>query len=285
MDYSELNEDQQSFYQWIIHREEALVGYTMRAPKPWTADPIIQNYRFCNVRREDDKVTKWIKEHWRDPFDGHPNMPLAMVMARTINWPDTLAVVGFPDISNFIFYDWLERVRENIKHRRDTEQQKIWTGAYLVSTNGVRMDKVDYILDKVWVPIHVKLDLRGVSKLQEAHRRLMQFDGMGSFMAAQVVCDLKYTSVLRDATDWDTWAAIGPGSRRGLNRYYGRPLEGAISEAQFLREISELRFAVQQYCGIVLHGQDIQNCLCEYDKFLRVKKGEGKPRSKYDGSR
>jgi hypothetical protein len=32
-----------------------------------------------------------------------------------------------------------------------------------------------------------------------------------------------------------------------------------------------------------LHAQDLQNCLCEFDKYERVRLGEGRPRSNYPG--
>lgn len=274
--------EQPWFFHWIREREKCREGYDKKLPKPWSTDPILQAYRFCNVRREDDKVTKWIKNNWRDPYDGHSNMVLAMVMARTINWPDTLAEVKFPDFSTSYFREWLEEVRSIMKGRR-TKGEKVWTGAYLVSTNGHQMDKIDYILDKVWTPIYEWFTWHEDSTLEEFHKELMKFDGMGSFMSAQVVADLKYTSVLNTADDWDTWSAIGPGSRRGLNRFFGRKLEGSISTSLYKIEIAALQAAVQQYCNLALHAQDIQNCLCEFDKYVRVKNDEGKPRSGYNG--
>jgi hypothetical protein len=277
-----LSGEQPWFFHWVLEREQARCGYEADLPKPWTTDPIVQSYRFCNVRREDDKVTKWIKTNWRAPFDGHVNMVLAMVMARTVNWPDTLEEIGFPDFLPSEFSGWLESTRTQMKHRR-AFQHKVWTGAYLVSTNGHQMDKIDYILDRVWEPIYKRFQRPKEQSLAAYHQALMKFDGMGSFMAGQVVADLKYTSELRGAADWNSWAAIGPGSRRGLNRYFGRRLEGAISSQQFLREITLLQNAVVQYCGMAIHAQDIQNCLCEFDKYCRTKNGEGKPRSRYNG--
>lgn len=274
--------EQPWFFHWITEREKCREGYEKGLPKPWSSDPILQAYRFCNVRREDDKVTKWIKNNWRDPYDGNPNMVLAMVMARTVNWPATLDEIKFPDFSPSYFRDWKEAVREIMKKRR-TDGEKVWTGAYLVSTNGHRMDKIDYILDRVWTPIYEQFSDPENRWLENYHKALMQFDGMGSFMAAQVVCDLKYTSVLSQAPDWDTWSAIGPGSKRGLNRFYGRKLEGNISASLYKIEIASLQAAVQQYCNMALHAQDIQNCLCEFDKYVRVKNDEGKPRSGYNG--
>jgi hypothetical protein len=32
-----------------------------------------------------------------------------------------------------------------------------------------------------------------------------------------------------------------------------------------------------------LHAQDLQNCLCEFDKYERVRLGEGRPKAKYNG--
>jgi hypothetical protein len=41
-------------------------------PKPWTQDPILQSYRFCNVYRELDTVTVWINNNWRTPhYEDH----------------------------------------------------------------------------------------------------------------------------------------------------------------------------------------------------------------------
>lgn len=32
-----------------------------------------------------------------------------------------------------------------------------------------------------------------------------------------------------------------------------------------------------------LDAQDLQNCLCEFDKYERVRMGQGRPRSRYPG--
>ena len=33
----------------------------------------------------------------------------------------------------------------------------------------------------------------------------------------------------------------------------------------------------------MIHAQDLQNCLCEFDKYERVRLNEGRPRSNYPG--
>lgn len=286
-DITGLEGNQPWFYYWIAEREKARLGREYNWPKPWTLDSIIQQYRFCNVRREDDKVTKWIKHNWRDPYDGNVNMVTAMVVARLFNRIETLELVKFPEFDRVQFPYWLENTRKKLKDYR-TEGNTVFTGAYLVSTNGHSMDKIDYLLDRVVTPI-AKSPMFGDAhsahwkSLSLFHSCLVAYDGMGSFMAGQVVADLKYTTVLRNAEDWWTWAPIGPGSRRGLNRYFGRKLEASIKTEQVLAELNMLKLQVQQRLGIELPVHDIQNVCCETDKYLRTKLGEGKPRSRYAG--
>lgn len=272
------------FYHWINEREKCRIGREQGLTKPWSADPILQSYRFCNVRREDDTVTKWIHTEWLGRHEGSTpsvNMVLAMIVARTVNSINTLIEIGFPD--HMDFDGWLLKARVAMKTRRANGFQ-VWTGAYLVSTNGHAMDKIDYILDNVWTPFakNARPPYDGET-LECYHKYLMNYDGLGSFMAGQVIADLKFSSVLKNAPDWKSWAPIGPGSKRGLNRYFGRPIEKSIPDSQALAEFSGVQLQVLNRLGLDLAVHNIQNCFCEYDKYLRVKLGEGKPRSTYPG--
>lgn len=122
--------------------------------------------------------------------------------------------------------------------------------------------------------------------LEQVWRAFQQprYIGWGPFMAYQVVVDMRHSRYLRDAQDINTWAALGPGSRRGLNRLAGRPVDYALGQAQGLEEMLTLwreqdRWRAPWVPAIDL--SDIQNSLCEVDKLLRVQTGEGKPRSSY----
>ena len=293
-----MTEMEELFVYWVKEREEIRVKKETGVPKPWTNDPIFQTYKFCNVRREDDTVSRWITANWIKPNDPHPNMWFAMIVARLFNWPPTLDILGFPnfnsDESNVAnFADWKDRARHKLKYLRDERKEKVFTGAYLVSTNGVKMDKIDYILDRVLTPIWEKgrsptnlksvLADGGLLTLEEYWNHLRQFDGLGSFMAGQVIADLKFTSDLKDAPDWWTWAPLGPGSIRGLNRYHGRPVDKSLSQNQGLREIREAQRLIEEKLDWFLPAHNIQNCFCEFDKYLRVKNNEGRPRSLYPG--
>ena len=142
----------------------------------------------------------------------------------------------------------------------------------------------DDVLNRLWRAREHMSPKCGTS-LEAYCNRLMDFAGVGSFMAAQVVADLKYVEPLRSAPDWMTFVASGPGSRRGLNRIMGRPVDEAWTEtawrAAFRRFEAAIRPELQRLDLAELHCQDLQNCLCEVDKYLRCKLGEGKPKRRF----
>ena len=66
-------------------------------PRPWSSDPILESYKFCNVAREDDRVTRWIAHNWREPHKEDRHLSFALVVARRcINLPGTLKKLGYP---------------------------------------------------------------------------------------------------------------------------------------------------------------------------------------------
>jgi hypothetical protein len=215
-------------------------------------------------------------------------MWFAMIVARLFNWPPTLEEICFPHLT---FPELKEKWRRNLKGLRDIGKEKIFTGAYLVSTNGVKMDKIDYILDRVLTPIWIdgrapKIQLLNENKpesLESYWTHLRQFDGLGSFMAGQVVADLKFTSDLKNAPDWMTWAPLGPGSIRGLNRFHGRPVDKSLRQDQGLLEIREAQRLIEDELEWLLPAHNIQNCFCEFYKYTKIKFDGGRTRSLYPG--
>ncbi len=122
--------------------------------------------------------------------------------------------------------------------------------------------------------------------LNSSHMTLGQLFGLGSFMAGQVVADLRYVEPLRSASDWETFACSGPGSRRGLNRALGRLVQSPWTEEEWRLEAERLRVWfngewIDRFGLERLHGQDLQNALCEWDKYERVRLGEGRPRARF----
>src|SRR5690606_38730868 len=83
--------DYAPLWAWVRKREAIRVRKEAGQEPPYTDDPILRAFRFCNVRREDDRVTVWIRDHIRRPYADHPHLWFMLCIARQINWPETLA--------------------------------------------------------------------------------------------------------------------------------------------------------------------------------------------------
>ncbi len=109
------------------------------------------------------------------------------------------------------------------------------------------------------------------------HRVLMPCRGWGEFMGGQVVGDLLWTPLLDKAADRFTWAPLGPGSRRGINRLLGRKKDARLNEKEGVVVMRELWDRLLGDLGPAFDDltlMDAQSVCCEYDKVCRVLYGE-----------
>jgi hypothetical protein len=281
---------------WVAEREAIREKRAAGLPKPWTKDSILRSYRFCNVCRRDDTVTQWIEQKVIARYETSPLLWLQLALARYVNWPGTLTAlmeVGlWPEVPARVN---LRGIGEFIDERAGIGE-KTWTGAYMIRAEsnpnaewydwGKGRYVAEIVIGGLWERRkEVEPKLRG--SIREAHETLMTGYGWGSFMSGQVVADLAYSPHwLALAPDVNTYAPLGPGSRRGLNRLLARPLSSVIRQDDACLLMRMLRARVmadlgEKFARLNLH--DIQNCLCEFDKYQRVKLGEGQPRSGYKG--
>jgi hypothetical protein len=260
---------------WMQEREAIRVKKEMGLPKPWSSDPVFQRTYFTNVHREDDKVTKFIRKMY-SPYVSHPLFVHNIILSRFLNWPDTLEDMGYQSEFN------PQLVKDVLNDRKFCEY-KVWGNAYVVTTHGIPMDKIDYLCDRVMPSIDNNLYAHGTywTDCSMAAAYLQNIEGISTFMAGQVVADLKNTPghPLQTAVDWWTFALPGPGSRRGMDWLYGEP----VPERTWLACLHETQAAVIE-AGWDICAQDLQSCLCEFDKMMRVKNGTGRSKRIYDGT-
>lgn len=255
-------------------------------PKPWSTDEIFQKYRFCNVYRENDKTTIWIKNNIREPFKNDPNLWFMLCIARQINLPDTLEELINTKGAWPCKDKWNWEISCEVMRSRKQRGLKVYGSAYMLKGDVKRGDSPNdkplftcgRVLRGVWERRRY-ISSKMHETLTEAHEVLLSNHGWGSFLSAQVIADLKHTKFLAGAPDWWTWAASGPGSRKGLNVVFGRREDAPWKEEVWLETLRELskemaphlkKWKMQPLCL-----QDLQNCLCETFKMVR---GYGKER-------
>jgi alpha-glutamyl/putrescinyl thymine pyrophosphorylase clade 1 len=238
---------------WIDERESIRMKREQNLPPPWTVDGIMQRYHFCNVHREDDRGTKEIHAVKSKLGVKPEDLPKFYTAARLFNKASTAELY------------WQGGI-DAVKKYRDAGNTVFHT-AYVVSTCGKRMDKVDYV-ERVIQDIARK----PISPLScaEAYRDLSGTDGLGSFLAGQIIADLKYTPYLAEVHDWWNFAVMGPGSKKGLDFIF----QGGTTQTNFMVRLMKLRAALVILDGLpMMHNQDLQNCLCEFSKYMRYQLG------------
>jgi hypothetical protein len=264
------------FFYWIKERTEIQIKKDNKEPWPWTEDPILREYKFTNAYRENDRTTVWFRENIRDPLKNKPEVYMATIIFRWFNLIET----GKTLIENNLHLDWdPEEARIKI-----LPQKKWVTGAYMIKspTGKNKVRGICETITNVWNQRQSFLKRSPWNKLQEMNTYLEGYPFFGPFLAYEIVTDLRFTYIGKDAIDINTWANAGPGAMRGLNRIHGRPLDYTSKKNDWCGEMKVLLDISPHYeLGGLLELREIEHSLCEFDKYERVRTGLGAPRSKY----
>jgi hypothetical protein len=278
-----------SLFAYMIERENIRHRKEAGAPPPWTDDPILREYSFTNVRRSEDRTTRQLlTEFYRPNAVGtRPGDVLFnCAMARFFGRAEAVVHLGWQT-------DWdagavIDRARQ--------WSGPLFTAAYVITNNGQSGDKVEFVCRNVLTPLwHARHRIAEATMRENGWEflvgQLRQLPGLGGtgFMAKEVAQDFMLATGWKPR-DRDTFTPVGKGARRGLNRLHGRPVNERITssgqnvEWQFLREVRQLfsnrhEFLPPDFVELQLH--DIQFNLCEIDKYLRSKSGEGRPKRRY----
>lgn len=273
-----------------IRREE------LRQPRPWTSDPILQKYRFCNVHREDDATTRWFKASVREPIRNDPEVFFATVLFRWFNRISTGEAIF---MQTAIYLDGFSTAWEQFLRTGETSVLRhaiqlycgagpYITGSYIVhSPSGV--DKLtgllqyfDRFMRNGW-----RDKLSFFYSLENAWEVIRRGVGFGDFTAYEVVTDLRYTFLLEGAPDIMTWANPGPGARRGLDLIY-RPVGGGHVDRESMIEEMRRLLKISKMLPKKIEGvrtsswemREVEHTLCEFDKYERTRLGQGRPRGR-----
>lgn len=276
-----------TFYAFIKKREQIRLNREADLPWPWTLDPILQKYKFTNVRRAHDRTTQLLKAEF---YDRHRKAPLEVQLLNcaTFRYFGTIEfarAVGWQD-------DFYPEVLKDTAARRLHAGERVFTGAYVITNQGIKAPKqevvVDIFLDGIWKrATRIVAAAQGFGKWRDMIGELQKVKGFGGtgFMAKEVVLDTMFTPIWGyPPVDLNDWCPAGPGARRGINRVWGLELKTPMTDRVALGRMLTL-FAVRptywpaDWFPLELH--DIQFQLCEYDKYSRVLLGQGRPRSKY----
>lgn len=260
---------------WFMQERQTIyIRRQAGKPFPWTADPILKDFRLENVYREQDRETVALR-NWLRPYADHPNLWFACCMFRAINWSPTLQEIGFPE-------EWNPEKVLQVLQSRMARGLKTYTSAYRIHQRDKKTRPeatIGVYLDPLWKAVAAGnrpvWETGGPVSLESAHRWLGQFYGWGlGFLTYEAVTDLRHTRYLQNATDINTWANPGPGAARGICRLLGVDLETKISRPENIRYIRQVFRWIEQNRDRstlpTLEMRDVEHSLCAYDKWRRA---------------
>jgi len=279
------------FYNFINEREAIRIRKQQRgSPPSWTDDPIFQQFKFTNVQRFQDRTTQWLVKNMYDPNRDRPHEEILRncAMFRYFGTIEFARAVGWRKRWN---PTQVAQVAKNMRARGE----KVFTGAYVITNANIQGPKEEVICHRFLTPFHeacprlikIAKDHKRWSLVFMAMRPILGFGGTG-FMAKEVLQDALLTPALHYVQDRDTWSPITIGSLRGLNRVFDRVIETRVDQLTALIEMRQLRTMSKHHGArylpkLSLH--DIQFQLCEFDKYERVRLGQGRPRNRYTPSK
>lgn len=290
-----------AFFEFVFDRQAVWHKRTaLGLPAPWTDDNILQNFRFCNVYRELDGGTIAIGKYLAQPLPAEQKL-FNIIAYRFFNRRDTIENLfgGLLSEQNFDF--------KTLEKRFDAKkkEENIFSNAYLITAHAYSRNyrPQDKHVQILLMLNDLRFKLKDIIKTlresapQEGLRIIAEAVPMaGPFLAGQILLDATYAKNIVPYTAND-FLIVGPGAHWGLNIICGRALNKKEADAECRKlwqmqpqafaelkqttdkDWNEVRWQNESYCGgkyLCLH--DVQNSLCEFRKYWRLKQGENAKR-------
>jgi hypothetical protein len=259
-------------------------------PQPWTDHPILATRKFTNVFRVLDYGSQFLLEELYDPELSPRDLLMRFFLyrhtGRVETWQYLQAMMGdYPTVDTLpeALY-WLKqyrgdngetRVRKGRWSGKPTTVVKpkrpVFTGAYLVypqsDTPGTdKLDSVFQLTHRLFErgsQADVMPDFLAAETQAERFAVLRRNNGVADFMSMQVLTDWGYTTEFRE----DEFVVCGPGAVKGARALDpdARPAEVHRWAVHAVRNLDPL----PRLNGRPPSWMDVQNCLCEFSKFVR----------------
>lgn len=249
---------------------------------PWTENSILQNYKFTNAYRVNDRVSQFLISHViygdnTSSYDAN-DIIFRILLFKLFNKIDTWQIlenrIGDIRIYKNIFSE-IEAVLNDLSSKGNT----IYSGAYIMpsgksSFGFSRKYKNHIALLKLMFQDKFAENVLRCKTMEQLYNLLLSYPMIGSFLAYQYATDINYSEV----TDFSEMEFVipGPGAKSGIQKCFANldfkvytDVIKLIAENQE-KEFERLGLKFHFLPGRPLQLIDCQNLFCEFDKYARV---------------
>lgn len=248
-------------------------------PEPWTDDPILQEYKFCNSYRVNDRVSQYLLK--KVIYNGKKyssedvifRILLFKLFNKEVTWELLEQEIGDIGLATFDFNQY-----SNILETALRKGVAIYNDAYISCANKAygydrKHENHLALLKQIFIIDQAHLKILESKTMEEAFHVLKKYPLIGNFMAYQLITDINYSEVV----NWDEmeFTVVGPGSERGIAKCFEN-IDGYTKEEiiKYMchhqqEEFKRLNLDFQGIGNRMLQYIDCQNLFCELDKYCR----------------
>jgi hypothetical protein len=293
-----LNKQLFEFWSYVVERQRIWYKrFVLKEPYPWTTDPILQKFHFCNDYRELDKGTLYLVDKISSCKSERRKVLFNIITYRFFNFYGFFDKIGgLVDPDTYDPYYLINKLDKLI-----ATGEKIFSPAYVIPPYIIKPDyrprdkhvQLAFVLEILKERVDeliTKIDLTSTPK--ESFNILKEIPGVNNFLAYEFWTDLTYFQFFKQGWTDNDFVNIGPGARWGLNIMLGKDTKHPLlSQSEYLKLIYALRDGMKEalaqfdllnewlkiayknaYSNVpFLSIRNVEHALCEFRKYWRIK--------------
>ena len=267
------------YWYFACERQNIFLKKKNGEPAPWTKDEILQEFKFCNSYRVNDRVSQYLLKNviYNGKKYTDADMIFRIILFKLFNKESTWELleneIGDITLSSFDFNKYSQILEKAINNG-----QKIYNDAYISCANKAfgydrKHENHLALLEKMFLKDHIDTKIINSKNMEEAFNIIKSYPLIGNFMAYQLITDINYSNVV-DFSEME-FTVAGPGSERGIKKCFIST--GELSKEEIIKymcknqekEFKRLGLDFKPIGNRPLQLIDCQNIFCELDKYCR----------------
>lgn len=248
-------------------------------PAPWTHDKILQEYKFCNSYRVNDRVSQYLLKNviYNGNNYNYEDMLFRIILFKLFNKESTWELLS-KNFGDILLKNFNTKKYSIVLENAISNGTKIYNDAYISCANKAfgydrKHDNHLALLDKMFNIDKMQDKIIKSNTMQDAFNIIKGYPLIGNFMAYQLVTDINYSAFV----NWkeNEFTVAGPGSLRGIKKCFidkGNMTNEDIIKYMYMHQDEEFRRLNLNFKRIgnrPLQLIDCQNIFCELDKYCR----------------
>lgn len=296
-----MTKKEHQFFSFIYKRQAIWYRrFVLQQTAPWTDDPILQTFKFCNVYRELDKSTIYLLQKL-EPLTDKKSQLLNIIFYRFFNQDKLYENLGIEPFS-VISKQTKKQLQQGFTNMRK-RGQTLFNTAYIISPGTSRLPKHRTILNNLEkISQNAETIIRQLETCKTPEQAFqILIDNIplaGPFLACEIWTDLSYINFFPQGWTDNDFVNIGPGAKWGLEIMSSKKLSKTIQQQQLshlyhiqkkilpkIHQTLERKESWQQiaykqaYTNYpFLSITNIEGSLCEFRKYTNLSNGKGRRR-------